>query len=383
MCHNIPISLYIHIPWCLKKCPYCDFNSHVVHQDIPEKNYLEALLTDFENQVVYLETRKINTVFIGGGTPSLMGPEFYYLLFEKIMPYLNPHAEITLEANPGTENMTKENGHKLREYRHLGINRLSLGIQSLQHEKLKQLGRVHSKEEAIHAILLAQEAGFDQLNCDLMFGLPNQTIEEALQDLMGVIEHHPTHISWYQLTLEPNTYFYRNPPCLPTQDYIVDMQCEGQALLSQYHYQPYEVSAYATAEHHQCQHNLNYWLFGDYLGIGAGAHGKITDLETKRIFRTENHKHPKLYMSAHKKQLQTHTVTASELPFEFLLNTLRLYQSIPFQLFEERCQLPSNILRQHLASSMHQGLVECFQHHFHLTDKGRWFIDSIMSDLCA
>lgn len=381
MSQCVPISLYIHIPWCIKKCPYCDFNSHVARQEIPEKSYLHAIITDFFEQVSYLETRRINTIFIGGGTPSLMSPEFYALLLETIRPYLVDNAEITLEANPGTidfKNSSAGNS-KFHQYRHLGINRLSLGIQSLQNSKLQALGRAHHKEEALQAISLAKQAGFNNFNCDLMFGLPDQSIAEGLSDLQEIINLSPTHMSWYQLTIEPNTHFYRKPPKLPESDYIIDMQLQGQQLLAQHGYQQYEVSAYGKPNY-QCQHNRNYWLFGDYIGIGAGAHGKITDYQTGQIIRTENHKHPNIYSASTKKRAQTITVLKEQVIFEFLLNTLRLHEIIPFELFEDRCRLPKTVLQEQLKKSTEQGLIELLSDSFRITEKGRWFVDGILLD---
>lgn len=378
MSKRIPISLYIHIPWCIKKCPYCDFNSHVARQEIPEKSYLHAVIVDFYEQVSYLEMRQINTIFIGGGTPSLMSSEFYRLLLAEINPYLAKNAEITLEANPGTIDFTEcSNNSKFHQYRELGINRLSLGIQSLQNDKLTALGRVHSQNEAIQAIRLAKKAGFDNFNCDLMFGLPNQTIDDALADLQEIIEHDPTHISWYQLTIEPNTHFSRKPPKLPDSDYLMEMQQLGQKLLTKHGYHQYEVSAYAK-KNYQCQHNRNYWLFGDYLGIGAGAHGKITNPVTHDIIRTENHKHPKIYLDALKKQSQLISVLKEQVIFEFLLNTLRLQESISFQLFEERCQLPEALLRKKLKKDVQNGFIDFTNEAFNVTEKGKWFIDEIL-----
>ena len=379
MSQRVPISLYIHIPWCIKKCPYCDFNSHVSRQEIPEKSYLQAIITDFCDQLSYLEMRQINTIFIGGGTPSLMSHEFYQALLEKISPYLVKNAEITLEANPGSIDFTEAftQSSKFHAYRQLGINRLSLGIQSLQNDKLQALGRVHLQDEALQAITLAKHAGFTNFNCDLMFGLPNQTIADALADLSGIIEHNPTHISWYQLTIEPNTHFYRKPPKLPEDDYILDMQQQGQALLAKHGYHQYEVSAYAK-EKYQCQHNRNYWLFGDYLGIGAGAHGKITNTHTGKIIRTENHKHPKMYLETERKQAQLIHVLKEQVIFEFLLNTLRLQEPITFDLFEQRCNLPKTLLQQQLTKGVADGLIEVFDDAFRVTDKGRWFVDEVL-----
>ena len=288
-----PLSLYIHVPWCVRKCPYCDFNSHESKGELPEQQYIETLLEDLKADSSYIQGRKIHSIFIGGGTPSLFSAEAYQRLFEEIqtlVPFAD-NIEITLEANPGTV----EQG-RFAEYRRIGINRLSIGIQSFDAEKLEALGRIHSNDEAIHAAEQAREAGFDNFNLDLMFGLPEQSTREALNDLKTAITLKPAHISWYQLTLEPNTVFHRYPPALPEDDLIFTMQETGQALLASHGYQHYETSAY-TKEGHACQHNLNYWRFGDYLGIGAGAHGKITLPEQNQIIRTRKSRQPDHYLN--------------------------------------------------------------------------------------
>lgn len=377
--NQIPLSLYIHIPWCIKKCPYCDFNSHVTRQEIPEKDYLNALISDFNQQLSYRQEREIQTVFIGGGTPSLMSPAFYQKLLKKIMPYLAQDAEITLEANPGTLDFgsTTTERSKFHEYRDLGINRLSLGIQSLQDQKLQYIGRMHSAENALRAIELARISGFEQFNCDLMFGLPEQTMEEALGDLKHIIAECPAHISWYQLTIEPNTHFYRRPPQLPADDALFDMQQQGQALLAQYGYEHYEVSAYAQAQQ-KCQHNLNYWLFGDYIGIGAGAHGKIT-LENQSIIRSVHAKNPGIYMKTATDVQIKHILKEQHL-FEFMLNTLRLKQPIPYHLVETRSFIPQNTLLKALAPAVAQQLIRCHADYFELTERGSHFINEILLD---
>jgi putative oxygen-independent coproporphyrinogen III oxidase len=371
----IPISLYVHIPWCIKKCPYCDFNSHVARQDIPEKAYLDALISDFNHQLSYLQGRKIQTVFIGGGTPSLLSPDFYQELLDNISPHLEPEAEITLEANPGTIDFQSS---KFRDYRSIGINRLSLGIQSLDDQKLKYLGRMHSKENAIQAIEFAKASGFDNFNCDLMFGLTDQTIDGALDDLQQIIDLKPTHLSWYQLTIEPNTHFYRRPPTLPTDDYIFDMQIAGQQLLADHDFKQYEVSAY-TRPDHNCKHNLNYWLFGDYIGIGAGAHGKIT-LPEQRIMRTEQHKNPKVYMDT-VANLKIVPVLENQYLFEFMLNALRLQQEIPFETVYQRCFLTRGMVIEALAPAKENKLIDYNSHGFYVLEKGTRFVNDILVDI--
>jgi oxygen-independent coproporphyrinogen-3 oxidase len=288
----LPLSLYIHLPWCVQKCPYCDFNSHALKKALPEKEYLNCLLQDLEHD---LETfnidRPLHSIFIGGGTPSLFSPaSFEYLLNEISKKICLPAGiEITMEANPGTVEHAA-----FRDYQTAGINRVSLGIQSFQNDKLKRLGRIHSSEEAQKAIETVQ-ASFENFNLDLMFGLPNQTIEDGLYDLTTGLAFQPTHLSWYQLTLEANTIFYKNPPALPSDEIIWMLQEQGQALLKQHGYHQYEISAYSKTDS-QCKHNLNYWRFGDYLGTGAGAHGKIT-LSPNEVIRTRKIKQPQSYMT--------------------------------------------------------------------------------------
>lgn len=273
-----PLSLYIHTPWCIHKCPYCDFNSHALRGQLPEEEYIHALLSDFKSQQYLIQNRSIQTVFIGGGTPSLFSASSYKLLFKELraMTPFDNEIEITLEANPGTIEQDR-----FAAYRECGINRLSIGVQSFQNEKLKQLQRIHSSEQAIKAINHCREVGFDNVNIDLMFGLPNQTINDGLSDLLTAISLNPSHLSWYQLTLEPHTAFHQNPPVLPADETIWELQQQGQQLLKENAFIQYEISAYAKTNR-ACRHNLNYWEFGDYIGIGAGAHGKITDINSKK-----------------------------------------------------------------------------------------------------
>ena len=269
-----PLSLYIHIPWCIKKCPYCDFNSHTFQNEIPEKAYLDCLLQDLDQDLNYVQGRPIKSIFIGGGTPSLFSPSGFSYLLDSIKQKLvvDKNAEITIEANPGATEQQNYSG-----YLDAGINRLSIGAQSFSDQKLKSLGRIHSSSEIFKAAESAREAGFNQINLDLMFGLPEQTLIEALEDLETAIKLSPQHVSWYQLTLEPNTAFYSSPPRLPADDNVFEIQKAGWDLLSDNGYKRYEISAYAKKD---CgsRHNLNYWQFGDYIGIGAGAHGKITHI---------------------------------------------------------------------------------------------------------
>ena len=284
----IPLSLYIHIPWCVKKCPYCDFNSHEARNEIPEEKYLKALTQDLESELPNIWGRSIESVFIGGGTPSLFSAKGIDQLLANLRERLpiRSNTEITLEANPGTFEQ-----ERFSAYREAGINRLSIGVQSFNENHLKRLGRIHGATEAIKAAEIARKAGFVNFNLDLMFGLPEQSVDQALEDLKIAIEAGPTHISWYQLTIEENTLFHHAPPILPDDELMWEMQQKGQALLESSGYMQYEVSAYSQINK-QCQHNINYWEFGDYLGIGAGAHGKLS-MPDGEISRHTKYRHPR------------------------------------------------------------------------------------------
>lgn len=328
-----PLSLYIHIPWCVRKCPYCDFNSHEAKDALPEELYVQALLRELDQHLPRIADRPIISIFFGGGTPSLFSAQAIAKILDgvsKRMP-LSPEIEITLEANPGTIDQIR-----FSDFRHAGINRLSLGIQSLQDDKLKTLGRIHDSANAVRAITIAKEAGFSNFNLDIMYGLPNQTIEDALHDIQTALSFQPTHFSWYQLTIEPNTLFYHQTPVLPVDDTIWEMQLAGQELIKTAGFQQYEVSAYAMPQL-ECVHNLNYWEFGDYLGIGAGAHSKITDQTTGDVVRFSQVRHPKEYLT-HPKVAPV-VISESDLVFEFMLNALRLTRGFRVELFSERTGL--------------------------------------------
>lgn len=378
---TIPLSLYIHIPWCIKKCPYCDFNSHVARQDIPESDYLAALCQDFEQHASYLESRQIETIFIGGGTPSLMSPNFYDRLLENILPYCVSDVEITLEANPGTIDFKQNNtsNSKFHDYRSLGINRLSLGIQSFSDQQLKYLGRMHSGDNAKQALTLAHAAGFTKINGDLMFGLPHQTIEDALIDIDTLAQFKPSHISWYQLTIEPNTHFAKRPPTLPTDDARDDIHSAGQARLAEHGFNPYEISAYAH-DGQRCRHNMNYWLFGDYLGIGAGAHGKITTQDPFTLNRTITPKHPKLYLEAALKH-QSRQIHAKDILFEAMLNYLRLLEPIPYQLVATRTGISEKTLKERLGQLEEKKFITQTNTHFELTYLGQRYVNEALEEL--
>ena len=375
-----PLSLYIHIPWCVRKCPYCDFNSHEAKERIPEKEYVQALLDDLETDLSWVQGREIHTIFIGGGTPSLLSVEAYKSLLSGLQEKVtfSKNIEITMEANPGTFEQ-----EKFRHFRQAGINRLSIGIQSFQPNLLKTLGRIHNREEAIAAVDKSRLAGFDNINLDLMHGLPDQSVAMALEDLKLAIELNPEHLSWYQLTIEPNTEFYRRPPTLPEDNTLWNIQDEGLALLEQNSYSQYEISANAKAGR-QAQHNLNYWRFGDYLGIGCGAHGKITDAGADQILRTVKVKHPKGYMDLSKPYLyQSQEVAREDRPFEFFMNRLRLLEPCPKQDYGRYTGLALSEfgLAGELASDIDAGLIDETPQSWQLTESGKRYLNSLLEKL--
>ena len=364
-----PLALYIHYPWCVKKCPYCDFNSH---EGSIHNGYIKALLKDLDDDLKFIQNRKIHSIFIGGGTPSLMSIEDAYELFDGLNERLSisKNIEITLEANPGTFEV-----EKFSEFRKVGINRLSVGVQSFKDNQLKFLGRIHSGGDALRAISEAKKVGFDNLNIDLMYGLKDQTIDMCLEDVMQAIELKPSHISFYQLTLEPNTLFAKYPPKLPIDEKIWDMGEQGAALLNQNGFRQYEVSAYSERP---SEHNINYWKFGDYIGIGAGAHGKITDVESQQIFRTLKPKSPKDYLS--KMQAGVDISTKKEVDnvtFEFMLNSLRLKDGFSSSLFESRTGLLIKSLSSELGRAENLGLLENKNNWIKPTSKGFNFLNEL------
>ncbi len=367
---TIPLSLYIHMPWCVKKCPYCDFNSHAIRGQIPEDAYINALLADVKADLPYLGSQAIETIFIGGGTPSLFSGASYGKLFDGLnkIVSLSPNVEITLEANPGTVEQ-----QRFKDYFTCGINRISLGIQSFSDQQLKALGRIHDASEAYKAIDAVTQAGFDNFNLDIMYGLPKQSVEEALQDLQKALQQHPAHLSWYHLTLEPNTLFHHNPPPIPDHDTAWEMQNQGRALLKSSSYDHYEVSAYSKRP---CQHNMNYWQFGDYLGIGAGAHGKIT--QDGKVIRTIKHRHPKKYLETPEKTMQRKVVSQAEIPFEFMINALRLQQPVTVKLFEERTGLSFSTIAQPIAQAEAKGFLVIDQDNIQLTEMGHQFLNDVV-----
>lgn len=369
-----PLAAYVHIPWCLQKCPYCDFNSHGVRGPIPEQAYITAVLGDLAQDLAWVQGRPLSSIFFGGGTPSLFSPQALGEILHALEQQVGFVAdiEITLEANPGTFEQTR-----FQDYRALGINRLSIGIQSFQEAKLKALGRVHNGQEAIRAIEMAHKAGFDNFNLDLMHGLPGQSLEDALSDLTLALQQQPTHLSWYQLTLEPNTQFWHQPPLLPEDDLLWAIQEAGQDLLAAQGYQHYETSAYSRPDK-QARHNLNYWQFGDFLGLGAGAHAKLTHTQGQ-IIRHWKHRHPKDYLAAKGQWIAgEHTLEADELPFEFLMNALRLTQGVPSELFSQRTGLSLEQIATIRRQAEQKGLLETDPQHLVATAQGQLFLNDLL-----
>ena len=369
-----PLSLYIHIPWCVRKCPYCDFNSHAAGPNLPEEAYVDALLADLDSDLQHAHGRPLTSIFFGGGTPSLFSAKALGRLLEGVerrIPFASD-IEITLEANPGTFEQ-----EKFAAYRRLGINRLSIGVQSFQAEKLKALGRIHDGDEAIRAADMARAAGFDNFNLDLMHGLPDQSLDDALGDLRIAIAQTPTHLSWYQLTVEPNTVFWNQPPVLPEDDTLWDSQEAGQALLAEHGYGQYEVSAYAQPGR-AARHNLNYWTFGDFLGIGAGAHGKLSTPDG-RISRTWKTRLPKDYLDPAKHySAGERLLSADELPFEFLMNVLRLSDGCSAELFSQRTGLPLQQLAAAREQAERRGLLQEDPARLTATREGQLFLNDLL-----
>ncbi|WP_228743995.1 radical SAM family heme chaperone HemW [Marinobacter adhaerens] len=367
-----PLSLYIHVPWCVRKCPYCDFNSHAFTGTIPESAYLQALLEDLDRDLAFVTDRPIETVFIGGGTPSLMSGDFYDRLFRELRARLAfaTNAEITLEANPGT----LEAG-RFDAFRTAGINRLSIGVQSFNPDHLKTLGRIHDADAAHRAISAARRAGFDNFNIDLMHGLPDQTPGQALEDIQTALDYKPPHLSWYQLTLEPNTEFYSRPPELPDDDHLWDIYRRGSDYLHQHGYEDYEVSAWSL-QGRASRHNLNYWTFGDYLALGAGAHGKISlvDGSIRRYWKTRQ---PDAYLNRiGSRTAGSDAIAVDDLPLEFLMNALRLKEGVDESLFSERTGLPLTTVGVKLEQLRNEKLL--VSDRLQATDLGQRYLNSLL-----
>ncbi|EOL9070742.1 radical SAM family heme chaperone HemW [Cronobacter turicensis] len=367
-----PLSLYIHIPWCVQKCPYCDFNSHALKGEVPHDDYVQHLLSDLDNDAPWAQGREVKTIFIGGGTPSLLsGPAMQTLLDGvRARLALASDAEITMEANPGTVE-----ADRFVEYQRAGVNRISIGVQSFSEPKLARLGRIHGPEEAKRAARLAGGLGLRSFNLDLMHGLPDQSLEEALDDLRQAIALNPPHLSWYQLTIEPNTLFGSRPPVLPDDDALWDIFEQGHQLLTAAGYEQYETSAYAKPGY-QCQHNLNYWRFGDYLGIGCGAHGKIT-LADGCILRTAKTRHPRGYMNGNYLDKQ-HEVETQDKPFEFFMNRFRLLEPAPRAEFARYTGLSEAAIRPQIDEAIALNYLAETPESWQITEHGKLFLNSLL-----
>ena len=367
-----PLSLYIHIPWCVQKCPYCDFNSHALKGEVPHDDYVAHLLADLDADLPLVAGREIRTIFIGGGTPSLLSAEAMQTLMDGVRARIPvaADAEVTMEANPGTVEADRFSG-----YQKAGINRISIGVQSFGDDKLIRLGRIHDAGEAKRAARLAATLGLRSFNLDLMHGLPEQHLGEALSDLRQAIELAPPHLSWYQLTIEPNTSFGSRPPVLPDDDLLWDIFSQGHQLLTQAGYVQYETSAYAKPGF-QCQHNLNYWRFGDYLGIGCGAHGKVSFADG-RILRPVKTKHPRGYMEGRYLDQQNEVATEDR-PFEFFMNRFRLLEAMPRRDFTGYTGLPESVVRPQIEAALNAGEISETATHWQITEHGKLFLNTLL-----
>ncbi|WP_293760928.1 radical SAM family heme chaperone HemW [uncultured Paraglaciecola sp.] len=372
-----PLSLYIHIPWCVQKCPYCDFNSHGQKgQVLPESEYVSHLLDDLTEDAKLVGDRAIHSIFIGGGTPSLFSAQAIQTLLDGVKKRVNllVDAEITMEANPGTVE-----SQRFADYVKAGITRISIGVQSFQPEKLAALGRIHDENQALNAVKLAKNIDLNSFNLDLMHGLPKQSLEDAMFDLNSAITQQPPHLSWYQLTIEPNTQFHSKPPKLPEDELLWDIQERGDELLKQAGFEQYEISAYSQVGQ-QCQHNLNYWRFGDYLGIGCGAHGKITLANKNQIVRTVKVKHPKGYMDLTRSYMSDKKVVPSEdLPFEFFMNRFRLLEPCPKSDYSDFTGLAMDDgTKKNLQIALNRGLLVESADEWRVTQLGRRYLNTLL-----
>lgn len=376
MAKHIPLALYVHVPWCVQKCPYCDFNSHTLKQSVPEKEYIAHLLADLDQDLKYVQGRALQSIFIGGGTPSLLSAEAILQLLQGIGKRIafSPNIEITLEANPGTIETGRFAG-----FVQAGVTRISIGVQSFQTKHLKTLGRIHDNRQSFAAIKQANEVGLRTYNMDLMHGLPQQSIVEGLSDLETALSFAPPHLSWYQLTIEPNTQFASKPPVLPEDEVLWDIQERGHALLKAAGYEQYEVSAYAKPGQ-QCQHNLNYWQFGDYLGIGCGAHGKVTYNGT--IIRTEKIKHPRGYMDLQQDYLyRSNQVNDEDVPFEYFMNRLRLFAPFTLEDYEVHTLQPLPQQTRHVIErALASGFLIQSNRQITLTSQGQRYLNTLLAE---
>jgi oxygen-independent coproporphyrinogen-3 oxidase len=370
-----PLSLYVHIPWCVRKCPYCDFNSHQYDGELPEQAYVDALISDLEQDLPWVQGRKLQSIFFGGGTPSLFSAAAVERILNAVQQRIDfaEDIEITLEANPGTSER-----QKFADFRAGGVNRLSIGVQSFDDHQLQKLGRIHSGDQARRAIDSAQSGGFERLNIDLMHGLPGQSMAGAASDLNTAIGSGVSHISWYQLTIEPNTEFFSRPPRLPVEDQLAEIYETGQGQLQQAGFAQYEVSAFALAGA-VCQHNMNYWQFGDYIGIGAGAHGKITLPEKNSVIRMHKTRQPEHYLNAAGAALVAERALDKEdLPLEFMMNGLRLKAGVPAAFFPARTGLGEEYIRNQIDSLRDQGLLEQGDATYCTSTLGYQFLNTVL-----
>ncbi|GHG63868.1 YggW family oxidoreductase [Alishewanella longhuensis] len=371
-----PLSLYIHIPWCIQKCPYCDFNSHAVKQGIPEQEYIAHLLADLRQDLPLVIGRPLHSIFIGGGTPSVFSASGIKQILDGVKNELavSPGLEVTMEANPGTFEAERFAG-----YVAAGVTRFSIGVQTFQAAQLSALGRIHNAAEAISAAQLAATLPLNSFNLDLMHGLPGQSVANALEDLTSAIALNPPHLSWYQLTIEPNTAFASRPPVLPDDDILWEIQQQGIAVLSAAGYQQYETSAYSKAGH-QCQHNLNYWRYGDYLGIGCGAHGKITLPSRNAILRTVKIKHPKGYMDLSRGYLdEKQQVEPEDRPFEFFMNRFRLLEPCPVSDFTAFTGLPLSTITEPITQALDKELLVQQPDSWQITPNGARYLNDLLT----
>lgn len=372
-----PIALYVHMPWCIKKCPYCDFNSHQINSSMPEEEYIDNLILDLKEDLLILDRDvEVTTIFFGGGTPSLITPSSYSRLLDEFhnLVSISNDCEVTMETNPGTTEHSDFNA-----YADAGINRISLGVQSFNDASLTKLGRIHSSVEPVKSIDKIKSSAIKELNIDIMHSLPGQDTEHAIYDLDRAISLSPTHISWYQLTLEPGTNFYNKPPKLPNSDTMDAIHSQGIKLLKENNYIQYEISAFSQNDSHKCRHNVNYWKYGDYLGIGAGAHGKITLDGSQKIIRTTKTRQPKFYMSKDKPFLaDMKTIPQQEIPFEFMLNNLRLVDGFNKDDFEQSAMLPFEIIEPQIVEAVSKGLIERANDRYLPTKAGMLFYNDVI-----
>ena len=382
MSNDIPLSLYVHIPWCVKKCPYCDFNSHEKNQSFDEASYVKALLIDLDEEYKLCQQRPLSSIFFGGGTPSLFSADAIKKIIEHARSLFKfDDIEITLEANPGTFEQ-----EKFTAYREVGVNRLSIGIQSFNASHLKTLGRIHDDQQALSAVETAKKAGFKNINLDLMFGLPQQSIQQAIDDVTTACQFDVPHISHYQLTIEANTYFYKHTPTLPEIDLIWDMQSQCQNILADNNFHQYEISAYSQPGQ-QCQHNINYWQFSDYIGIGAGAHGKLSNINSSdnsiNIIRRWKHRQPQQYIDKTNNGNSlsgNQTLNQQDIVFEFLLNALRLKSGSDIQNFKKNTGLELSTL-MNAVKNIDTELLSIDEKSVRTTDKGFLFLNTILEEL--